>query len=71
MSKIDNYHFHKDCKYYPQCTETPVRDGRHECIRFYCPAMNENQMYYKNDLHTIKWECGRFEPYQENLFGKD
>ena len=70
MSKSEYYHFHKDCKYYPQCTETPVKDGWHECIDFYCPALGEHQRYYKNDLHTIKWECGAFEPYQETLWSK-
>lgn len=66
MSKMEYYHFHKDCKYYPECTETPVKQGRHECIRFECPV-GGRQLYYKNDLHTIKWECGAFVPYQEEL----
>ena len=61
------YHFHKDCKHFPQCTETSVKDGRHECIDFWCPVVGKRR-YYKNDLHTIKWECAQFEPYQETLW---
>ena len=70
MSNTEYYHFHKDCKYYPQCTETPVKYERHECIQFECPVAGKS-LYYKNDLHTIKWECTMFEPYQESLFKEE
>lgn len=66
MSKSKYYHFHKDCKHFPECTEELTRNQGHEVIKFTCPAVG-TRMYYKNDLHTIKWECAMFEPYQEEL----
>lgn len=64
-----NYHFHKDCKYYPQCTEELVKKGRQELIKFTCPMLKYSQTYYKSDLHSIKWECTKFEPYQITIEG--
>ena len=64
MSIGDRYHFHKDCMYYPQCTEELIKEGRQELIKFTCPMLKYPQRYYKGDLHTIKWECSKFEPYQ-------
>lgn len=64
----DVYQFHKDCKYYPQCTETEFRVGKHNYIRFTCPMLERSQKYYPGDLHTIKWPCSKFEPYQDDLF---
>ena len=63
----DNYHFHKDCKYYPQCTEELVKEGKLERIKFTCPMLKYPVQYFKGDIHTIKWECGQFEPYQPNF----
>ena len=67
MSKSNTYHFHKDCKYYPQCTEETVQKGRQELIKFTCPMLKYPALYYKQDIHTIKWECLEFEPYQTSL----
>lgn len=61
------YHFHKDCKYYPQCTEETITEGKHTFVRFTCPRINRTQKYYPGDIHTIKFSCGLFEPYQDNL----
>lgn len=61
------YHFHKDCKYYPQCTEEVITEGKHKFDRFTCPRINVTQKYYQGDLHTIKISCSGFEPYQDNL----
>lgn len=66
MSKAEHYHFHKDCKYYPECTEELIKNQGHEVIKFVCPVGGVGY-YYKGDLHTIKWECGAFEPYQEEI----
>lgn len=67
---MSGYHFHKDCKYYPECTEEPVKAGKHELILFRCPRGNDNRgsLYYKSDLHTIKDSCPVFEPMQTSLF---
>lgn len=65
--KYDIYHFHKDCKYYAQCKEEVVYQGKSKRIRFSCPKMKHSQLYVPGDLHTIKWECDEFEPYQETL----
>lgn len=67
MSASEHYHFHKDCKYFPECTEELIKDGQHEVIKFTCPVVGTRQ-YYKGDLHTIKWECACFEPFQNSLF---
>lgn len=67
MALRDLYHFHKDCKYYPQCTEEIVKKGKQELIKFTCPALKYSQLYYKGDIHTIKWDCLKFEPYQPNF----
>ena len=66
MSNMNDYHFHKDCKYFSECTEEIVKDGRHEVIKFTCPVGGVGH-YYKGDLHTIKWDLPCFEPYQESL----
>lgn len=62
------YHFHKDCKYYSECTEVSFKEGKHKYIKFICPQLKHPQKYYPNDLHTIKYSCDSFEPYQESLF---
>lgn len=67
MGACDNYHFHKDCKHYGKCKEETVFKGKRKYIRFTCPCLKYPQLYYPNDLHTIKWECGLFEPKQEDL----
>ena len=64
----DRYHFHKDCKYYPKCTEEVIKNGKQELIKFTCPMLEYPQTYYKGDIHTIKWECHAYEPYQQTLF---
>ena len=70
MSSLrDFYHFHKDCKYYPQCTEELVKNGKKELVKFTCPMLKYPITYYKNDIHKIKWDCGHFEPYQNEMFG--
>lgn len=66
MNLSECYHFHKDCKYFLECTEEVVRNQGHEVIKFTCPRVGP-RMYYKGDLHTIKWDCACFEPYQEEL----
>lgn len=65
MSK--NYHFHKDCAYYPQCKEEVVKIGKQKRIRFTCPMMRYSQLYFLNDLHRVKWCCTEFRPYQTSL----
>ena len=65
--RMSGYHFHKDCKYFPECTEELVKNQGHEVIKFSCPAVGV-RYYYKCDLHTIKWDCGAFEPLQMSLF---
>lgn len=67
MGICDYYHFHKDCKYYEKCTEEIVMQGKQKRIKFTCPQLQYPQLYYINDLHTIKWECGLFEPKQKDL----
>ena len=62
-----DWHFHKDCKYYPQCTERVEKEGKHEYIRFTCPALKQTLKYYPSDVHTIKISCSKFEPYQQDL----
>ena len=64
MATGDTYHFHKDCKYYSQCTEKLVKRGKQEFVEFRCPMNKYPVLYYKRDIHTIKWQCGAFEPYQ-------
>ena len=49
-----DWHFHKECKYYPQCTERVEKEGKHEYIRFSCPALKQTLKYYPSDVHTIK-----------------
>jgi predicted esterase YcpF (UPF0227 family) len=66
--KEDIYHFHRDCKYYSGCKEEAIKEGKHKYIKFTCPALERPQKYYTNDLHTIKFSCLKFEPYQKNLF---
>jgi hypothetical protein len=61
------YHFHKDCKYYPQCTEEVIKDGKQKYVRFVCPALTQSLKYYPNDVHAIKISCSKFEPYQQSL----
>ena len=65
MSMSDNYHFHKDCKYYEQCKEETVFKGKRKYTQFICPRLRYPQLYYPKDLHTIKWDCALFEPKQE------
>lgn len=67
MNKDDSYHFHKDCAYYPQCTEEIVKNASGKAVKFTCP-MGGTANYYLGDLHTIKWECKHFKPYQQDLF---
>ena len=69
MANKDNYHFHKDCAYYPESTERIVKEGKSKRIEFFCPAYNNGRptLYYLGDLHTIKWACPCFEPYQQTL----
>ena len=67
MTEKDTYHFHKDCKYYPQCTEREVKKGKTELIEFTCPMLKYPETYYKNDIHKIKWQCFQFEPYQTRI----
>lgn len=64
----DIYHFHKDCKYYPNCTEKLVKKGKSEYIEFTCPMLRYPVTYYKRDIHTIKWSCPEFEAYQPTLW---
>lgn len=66
MSKAENYYFHRDCKYFPECTEELAKNQGHEVIKFTCPVGGVGY-YYKGYLHAIKWECVAFEPYQEEL----
>lgn len=63
---MSGYHFHKDCKYFPECTEELTRNQGHEVIKFTCPAGGVGY-YYKGDLHSIKWECGAWEPMQMDI----
>lgn len=63
---MSGYHFHKDCKYFPECTEELTRNQGHEVIKFTCPAGGVGY-YYKGDLHSIKWECGAYEPMQMDI----
>ncbi len=63
----DNYYFHKDCKYYPKCTEETIKEGKREYVRFNCPAFGRSLKYYPGDVHTIKISCSKFEPYQRSL----
>lgn len=68
MSISDTYHFHKDCKYYPECTEEIVKNGKQELVKFTCPKSNgHSSLYYKSDIHSIMWQCPGFEPYQPTL----
>lgn len=62
MSKNNSYHFHRDCRYYEQCKEETVMEGKHKYIKFVCPRLKNPQKYYPKDLHTIKWICPHFEP---------
>lgn len=64
------YHFHKDCAFFEHCRVEEVKERGHKYIVFHCPAFKERKdgvKYYKNDFHTIKWECDRFVPIQERL----
>lgn len=63
----DTYHFHKDCKFYPECKEQLVTRGSAELIEFTCPMLKHPQIYYKGDVHSIKWQCSAFEPAQLSL----
>ena len=64
----DNYHFHKDCKYFSQCTEEIMKEGKQRYVRFTCPAIAPQTLkYYLGDVHTIKISCAKFEPYQNNI----
>ena len=67
MANSECNHFHKDCRYYSDCTEEVVYEGKQKYIKFTCPMFKYPQSYYCNDLHTIKWECTKFEPYQNNF----
>lgn len=66
VAKAEYYHFHKDCTYYPDCTEELTKNMGHDVIKFTCPKGGVGY-YYKGDLHTIKWECAYFQPYQQEL----
>lgn len=61
------YHFHKDCKYYSACKEEEVLKGKSKRIRFTCPMLRNPVLYSPGDIHTIKWECNKFDAYQEEL----
>jgi ssDNA-binding Zn-finger/Zn-ribbon topoisomerase 1 len=63
---MSGYHFHKDCKHFPECTEELTRNQGHEVIKFICPAGGV-VYYYKGDLHSIKWDCGAYEPSQTDI----
>lgn len=63
---MSGYHFHKDCKHFPECTEELTRNQGHEVIKFTCPAGGVGY-YYKGDLHSIKWDCGAYEPMQMDI----
>lgn len=70
MSKIEHYHFHRDCIYYDEKNVNRIKEGKHEYITFYCPKTGQKSRYYVGDFQTIKWECGSFEPKQPTLFDK-
>lgn len=65
--KKEIYHFHKDCKHYSKCVEEEVFQGKSKRIRFTCPMLRHPILYFPSDIHTIKWECNKFETYQEEL----
>ena len=54
--------------YYDECTEKEEKFNGHNIIRFTCPALGTSVPYYKGDLHSIKWSCGKFVPKQNSLF---
>lgn len=62
--KNDSYHFHRDCRYYGQCKEEMISEGKREYIKLVRPRLKKIQKYYPKDLHTIKWSCQLFEPKQ-------
>ncbi len=68
----NNYHFHRDCAYFEHCQiEHTKRDG-HELIILHCPAYSHRKdsiegTYYKNDFDSIRWECSKFIPIQNEL----
>ena len=66
---MSGYHFHKDCVHFPDCEEEVIKKGKKEMILFKCPVGNgmKGNLYYKSELHTIKWTCTGFEEYQTRL----
>lgn len=50
--KNDSYHFHRDCRYYGQCKEEMISEGKREYIKLVCPRLKKIQKYYPKDLHT-------------------
>lgn len=67
MSIRDYYHFHKDCMYYPACTETIKYKGKVKYVKFKCPMLKYSQLYNARDIHGIKWECIKFKPRQVEI----
>ena len=68
MSRIEHYHFHRDCIYYDEKNVNVIQEGKHKYITFYCPKTGRTSRYYMGDFHKIKWECGAYEPIQATLF---
>lgn len=70
MIKTEHYHFHRDCMYYNEENVKKIKEGKREYITFYCPKTGHTSKYYVGDFHTIRWECGAFEPTQPTLFDR-
>ena len=63
---MSGYHFHKDCKYYYECTQELIKKDGHELIKLVCPKGGVT-WYYKSDINAVKWDSPCFEPYQTNI----
>ena len=61
---MSELHFHKDCKWWPECTIDLERlDGQY-VIRFKCPVgtSEKGQIHDRGDLDKYQFECDHFEP---------
>lgn len=63
---MSGYHYHKDCKWWSECSTEVVKNGKRELVGFRCPEGTGGKisLYYKGDLESIKYSCPCFEPHQ-------
>lgn len=66
---MSGYHFHKDCKWWAECSTELVKKGKREFIGFRCPKGTQGKisLFYKGDLEGIKYNSPCFEPHQISL----